>query len=271
MIDSAALIEKVRFIIEGGVRPNDLLRIALAFRRSELEATMLKQYGGRVLSGPFAGMRHHGNACGTLLAPKLVGTYEIEIAQKIVDLALDADVFIDVGCAEGWYVCGVALLSSSCKLIGIDVNALALRAAEQLAELNGVSGRCKFLPSLGDVEIAVSQKLFVLIDVDGSEIKVLDSLFENKAILNSSIIHFVVESDYRDDGSSNEGDIVDFMEKRGAQLVEIVRQSRSVRHEMVPNITVSHLDLAVLTIEGRPLTQSWLIFRMKVNAVSCKI
>ena len=265
MIDRTALIEKVRSIIGGGVRPNELLRVALAFRRSELEAKMLRQYGGRVLSGPFAGMRHTGDACGSLLAPKLVGTYEVEIAKKIVDSALDADVFIDIGCAEGWYVSGVALLASSCRLIGIDVNPLALRAAEKLAELNGVCGRCKFFPSLDDVEIAASQKLFVLIDVDGSEIQVLGSIFKSKAILSSSIIQFVIESDYRDDGSSNEDDIVDFMKQRGAQLVEIVRQSKAVRYEMVPDITVSHLDLAVLTIEGRPLTQSWLIFRMVMD------
>jgi hypothetical protein len=41
--------------------------------------------GGTIIAGPFAGMRYIREATGSAFGPKLLGTYEKEISEPIVD------------------------------------------------------------------------------------------------------------------------------------------------------------------------------------------
>lgn len=100
------------------------------------------RYGGTVQTGPFAGMKYDGRATGSTAAPKLIGSYESEIAPWIEQLCADSyDCVIDIGCAEGYYAVGMALRSPASKVVAFDIDSTARALCTELARLNGVSER----------------------------------------------------------------------------------------------------------------------------------
>src|SRR5687768_17261507 len=63
-----------------------------------------------VLTGPFAGMKYPYASNGSAVFPKLLGTYESEISELFRYERLKRyRTFIDIGCAEGYYLVGVAM------------------------------------------------------------------------------------------------------------------------------------------------------------------
>ncbi|MBP0574360.1 50S ribosomal protein L11 methyltransferase, partial [Mycobacterium tuberculosis] len=51
------------------------------------------------------------------------------------------DLFVDVGCAEGFYAVGMALRLPSLMVRAFDIDAAAQQMAKGLAQLNGVADR----------------------------------------------------------------------------------------------------------------------------------
>src|SRR6185312_7312344 len=80
-----------------------------------------------VLSGPFAGMLYHAAAAGSVLGPKLIGSYEHEISAWI-EATVNANYqrILDVGCAEGYYAVGFARRMPQVEVYAFDLDATAL-------------------------------------------------------------------------------------------------------------------------------------------------
>src|ERR1035438_908140 len=72
-----------------------------------------------VRSGPFAGMRWGNRAVGSMVVPKLVGTYEKELASIIEHLPV-FDLVIDIGAAEGWYAVGLLYRKAARKVVAFE-------------------------------------------------------------------------------------------------------------------------------------------------------
>ena len=65
--------------------------------------------GRIVLSGPFAGMKYVNQSVGSMWFPKVLGTYELELASIIRGFCLARPPsVVDIGAAEGYYAVGVA-------------------------------------------------------------------------------------------------------------------------------------------------------------------
>src|SRR5262249_39474913 len=82
------------------------------------------------------------HACGSMLAPKLVGSYETEI-QPFVRRILQTDyrALLDVGCAEGYYAVGFAARMPLVHVYAFDIDPEARRLCAELAQKNGVLDR----------------------------------------------------------------------------------------------------------------------------------
>lgn len=66
---------------------------------------LLKPY---IYSGPFRGMKYLRASTGSVILPKLIGTYENELHFVFNEIrGNNYDQFIDVGAAEGYYVVGL--------------------------------------------------------------------------------------------------------------------------------------------------------------------
>src|SRR4051794_20818862 len=76
-------------------------------RYRELVERITKEHGWIVRSGVFRGMRYVDQARSSALLPKLLGSYEREIADEIERAAgVDYRVCVDIGSAEGYYAIG---------------------------------------------------------------------------------------------------------------------------------------------------------------------
>ena len=57
----------------------------------------------------------------SVLTTKILGTYEIEIAKYIKNFAEQSRVFIDIGCANGYYTSGIAANTNVEKVVSVDI------------------------------------------------------------------------------------------------------------------------------------------------------
>jgi hypothetical protein len=130
--------------------------------------------------GIFAGMKVHSKtAFGTDQFTVLSGQYERELYNIILRAAgHQYDAFVDIGCANGFYAVGFAMISKRCDVIAYDIDQNARHTTALNAELNGVSDRV-FVKAEAEVSelgktISGYGSVFLLVDIEGSEIDLID-------------------------------------------------------------------------------------------------
>jgi hypothetical protein len=150
--------------------------------------------GGVVVGGPFAGMQYVDSAMGSMLAPKLLGTYEQELApliEKIIQRGYRT--IINIGAGEGYYAVGLAQRLPEARVIcfeALDNNRPQIRT---LSQLNGVADRVEIrglctAELLADTLVPGDDALIVC-DVEGAEIEILDP----RIAAGLSTAHLLVE------------------------------------------------------------------------------
>ena len=148
--------------------------------RLRAEQQVYRLSAGQILAGPFKGMRYIDRATGSLLAPKILGTYEKElfpIVESIIDSRPDG--LIDVGAAEGYYAVGFLRQLAGLRCIAFESGEAGRGLLGQLAALNGVADRIDVRGHCGvdDLRKALGecrQPPVVIVDIEGGEKDVLD-------------------------------------------------------------------------------------------------
>jgi hypothetical protein len=132
---------------------------------------------GRVLSGPFKGLRiptwQH------LSYAELIGVYEHDL-QPIFEsmIARGPKVVIDVGAAYGYYALGLAVRLPRSRVIAYETDPTRRSLLQKFAKSNGLTERVE-LRGEGTAEALRRDMIeagdaFVLIDVEGAEATILD-------------------------------------------------------------------------------------------------
>lgn len=129
---------------------------------------------GTVIGGPFKGMKHIPSPTPGNFLPKLIGTYEMELAPVTERLiAMDLDVAINVGGAEGYYSVGLAWRKPALRMISFELKNPIRHLMVQLAALNGVSGRVETRGACDPAELKAAlsgpRKPLVICDCEGYE------------------------------------------------------------------------------------------------------
>jgi hypothetical protein len=139
----------------------------------------LRRTAGRVHSGPFAGMRYVDLSVGSCFIPKLLGTYERELAPKIEWICeKQPGLVVDLGAAEGYYAIGLALRIPQARVVAFELDETGQTALWAMAELNGIAdrlsvrGRCE--PQDLSAALAGESSPVVICDVEGDEKALLD-------------------------------------------------------------------------------------------------
>lgn len=144
-----------------------------------------------VVQGRFAGQKYYNSASvGSAFLPKILGTYEIEL-EPAWDLISDFsfDVVIDIGCAEGFYACGLANKYPKADVYAFDTNETARQYCEKnvkLNELNNVKIQGLCTPALV-FELCSARKSFILCDIEGAE-KELFSKIDKSCLASACIL-----------------------------------------------------------------------------------
>jgi len=146
---------------------------------------------GRVLSGPFAGMRMPPPAMvpdlrqlvpvdggSPNIANFLLGTYEGELHGPIELLLASRsyEEIVDVGCSIGYYAIGLALRQPGAVVHAQDTNAMSLAYVRDMAVLNGVADRVRTggIWEKADCETLAGRRCLLFCDIEGAEVDLLD-------------------------------------------------------------------------------------------------
>lgn len=129
-----------------------------------------------VIAGPFQGMKYLRTSLGSVFAAKLLGTYENELHPWINTLQTRGYTRIhDIGCAEGYYVVGLARLVPNSVVYGYDLDPASSKFLAELASLNDVAQRVAFrgVFTCDAIDDAQTPTL-VICDIEGEEARLLD-------------------------------------------------------------------------------------------------
>ena len=132
------------------------------------------QSRGRVLAGPFRGMRYGNIAIGSEQPPKVFGTYEKELWPLIHDVvARRPKSIVDVGAAEGYYAVGLATRLPSANVIAFELSKEGRDQLKVNAEMNKCADRIHICGKCGPDDlrgVAQAHKpAVVIVDVEGAE------------------------------------------------------------------------------------------------------
>jgi precorrin-6B methylase 2 len=131
-----------------------------------------------VLHGPFKGMKYINRSTGSVILPKLIGTYEDELHNIFYSLKKNSyQRFIDIGAAEGYYAVGIKkyLLPDTCEAIAFEANLKGRRLIKKLAKCNGVEdiqvlGFC----TLAELKKTLNdERTLLIVDIEGGEYDML--------------------------------------------------------------------------------------------------
>ncbi len=135
--------------------------------------------GGRVMSGPFAGMRVPGTGIGPNFYTQLLGIYEKSLVPVIEAVIGQAPAtIVDAGAGSGYYALGLAMRCPGSRVIAYEIDptrADVLRKYRRVNNLDArvdVRGECT-PPALAD-DLAGPAAPFLLMDVEGAEDGLLD-------------------------------------------------------------------------------------------------
>ena len=146
----------------------------------EIERKIYAASSGKAISGPFQGMQmsdiaHFGVGHSVV---KLLGTFEHPIHRSInSELAKNHDLFINIGCGDGYYGVGVKLRSPSTNLLMVDIDSACLEQVKLSCSLNGISDytfRNEFNNQSLQTALVGSNNPWVFVDIEGAEVDLLN-------------------------------------------------------------------------------------------------
>lgn len=132
-----------------------------------------------VQTGPFKGLQYFDKPIWGIISNKWLGSYESELAVLIQHIiATPYQVIFDIGCAEGWYVVGLATHIPSARVVAFDTDPISRLQCLELARLNEVSSRIQTRGACGFQEFHALQSFrsLVICDIEGAEVELLDPL-----------------------------------------------------------------------------------------------
>lgn len=227
-------------------------------RSQRLLERVMAASGGRVMSGPFAGMMLVDSSFCSVRTPKLLGTYELEL-HDAVEAALSRSPrnVVVAGAAEGFYAVGIALRLPLARLTAFEANPEARAALENAARANGLSDRivvAKLCDAGGMREaLAAGDPSLVVCDIEGSEGVLMDPAIVPE-LLESEIL---VET--HDFLAAGVADLVAGRFERSHLVTRIDQRPRSVEDAPRLGLPGSFAGALLQAMnEHRPARNGWL-------------
>jgi hypothetical protein len=131
----------------------------------------------KILTGPFRGMLYLDETVWGPIIPKWAGSYEMELQDIIAQIGRHGyDRIVNIGCAEGYYAVGLALLDRRCKVLAFDSDPFARSQTRRLAGLNLVSERIHIFKQCTPFRLSelLEGGTLVISDIEGQECVLLD-------------------------------------------------------------------------------------------------
>jgi hypothetical protein len=199
-------------------------------------------------------------------AAMLLGAYEYEVLVEVKKASINAEVFVDIGAADGYFGVGAVFSGLYRKSICFEISSDGRESIAINALENNVLDKVEILGeattnSLLDILVNINPKrLFLLCDIEGGEF----DLFTPKILEALSGATMLIEMH---DFSDEQRKSVQKLRENALQyfqIQEVMQESRN------PNVSVIARGLHdddkwLLMSEGRPRAMTWLLLTPKRN------
>ena len=218
-----------------------------------------------VLSGPFKGMLYLDEMVWGSITPKWIGSYEAELHEPLLQLVdKPVDTIIDVGCAEGYYAVGTAIIKPEANIFAFDVDPISRSQTLHLAGINGVADRVhvEHFCSHKDLDrLSKPGVTLVICDIEGAEVNLLDP----EKALSLRFSHILVEVH---EIAQKNHEVETLLKNRFMNTHDITTITASSREKWVEQHMsifpeISKEDLLEAASEHRNNGQTWLSMRVK--------
>lgn len=251
-----AAVSIYQTLVPSRLRPRNI-----AFNR-----VLQRSNGGHIMGGAFKGMRYFPTETGDSWYHRLLGLYEIELADVIPRLTQEVKFtrVVNVGAAEGYCSIGLALKCPQAQVVSFEMLTEKLPMIHHLAEMNGVGARITThgactLADLGEAIGDDPAHCLVFIDVEGAEMDLLDPVAIPK--LRQTYIFMETHEGLRPGSTA----AIRERFKETHDIEVIPQRERTAKDLPFPGgwLTRWYLDNAR---EDRLIVQEWWIFRPKKKA-----
>jgi hypothetical protein len=225
--------------------------------RLESEALLIREYlndDWTVRHGPFAGMKYAAMSSGSLLSPKVIGSYESPIHSWMMEaIKQDYDKILNVGCGEGYYAVGFSLKSPSSRIYAYDIDDEARKNTAKLAHLNEVSKRILIRSECTKDELRqeITRKTLIFCDIEGGELDLFDSDIAPELSQADLIIEL---HDFCCPGATE----VLLRRFHPSHRIEITYHCAKYANDFPVLESIPIKKQAFLLEEARPVTQGWM-------------
>lgn len=130
-----------------------------------------------VLSGPFKGLKYINTIVWGSITPKWLGSYEAELHDVIEEIIQNQyNTIIDVGCAEGYYVLGLASRLPQARIYAFDIDFISRKQVLKIARLNNLAHQIVIGNYLTHelIEEVSKGKTLLISDIEGYERNLLN-------------------------------------------------------------------------------------------------
>jgi hypothetical protein len=134
-------------------------------------------FGDAVHAGPFAGLEFPdwGVTHVNLFAPKLLGSYELELRDALeAAIAARPPRVVNLGAGEGYFAVGLGRRLPDARVVAFELQTDKHALLAQLAERNGVTVEIHGACDPAALRAALEPGALVVCDVDGAERELLD-------------------------------------------------------------------------------------------------
>jgi Ribosomal protein L11 methyltransferase (PrmA) len=225
--------------------------------RSGSEVRLIREYlndDWTVRHGPFAGMKYAAMSSGSLLSPKVIGSYESPIHSWIMDtIRHDYDTILNVGCGEGYYAVGFSLKSPSSRIHAYDIDAEARENAATLARLNNVEDRIliRSLCTKDALRREIANDTLIFCDIEGGELE----LFHPDLVPELRRADLIIElHDFCCPGTTE----VLLRRFHPSHRIEVTYHCAKYANDFPVLERIPVKEQAFLLEEARPVTQGWI-------------
>jgi hypothetical protein len=210
--------------------------------RTRLSKRLIAKYGNRVLHGPFKNMTIIKEFDGGVSTSQVLGSYELELHPYIFALSKRMySTIVDLGCANGYYSVGLALVFPEAEVWGFDIKPECVRISLLRAQMNNVDQRSYFGGCCSHTRLnqLCSQRTLVFSDIEGGEKQLLDPVL----VPNLSNADLVVELHDSIDPTITHTLIQRFTPTHACQLVEMQPRNASDFPE-IKSFTPQEIEMA---------------------------
>lgn len=214
-----------------------------------------------ILSGPFKGMNYIRFSTGSVILPKIIGTYEDELHSIFESIKTKSyNLFVDVGAAEGYYAVGVSkfIFNEKVPVVAFEITSKGRKLIKALSKINTLTNiRVEGICTISNLKETLSKKrTFIIMDVEGAEYDLL-----NTKEIDFSLSDILVEIHPNSRQGLQDEIISRFKQSHNIDII-IPQSKKFPQGLMIPSWMISKKNYLINEFRG---PQSWLWIESKVN------